>query len=252
MTLPPTSSDRSDSDTSPASGLKDPAKKEIAMRLVSAAENSSLCWKEQYQYIEYNVENNDKENRGYTGGIVGFTSKTRDMLQVVERYEELAPGNRLRPYIAALRKVNGTSSQDGLGQAFEDVWRSVANDPKYRDDPDQSPFRKAQNEVRDREYFEPAVNKAQDDKLGILGQFIYYDAWVMHGEAGALSIRKSATEKIEKDNKKTPVEGGDETEYLCAFLDARRDFMLKEEDHKINIDRVETMQASFSTCAISI
>ena len=68
MTLPPTSSDRSDSDTSPASGLKDPAKKEIAMRLVSAAENSSLGWQAQYHYIEYNVETqNRQKNRGYTG-----------------------------------------------------------------------------------------------------------------------------------------------------------------------------------------
>ena len=28
-------------------------KKEIAMRLVSSAENSSLKWREQYRYIEY-------------------------------------------------------------------------------------------------------------------------------------------------------------------------------------------------------
>src|SRR5947207_1146360 len=34
-----------------ATGLDDPAKKEIAMQLVSSAENSSLDWKAQYQYI---------------------------------------------------------------------------------------------------------------------------------------------------------------------------------------------------------
>ncbi|MGW2054939.1 chitosanase, partial [Streptomyces sp. NPDC001840] len=32
--------------------LDDPAKKEIAMQLVSSAENSSLDWKAQYGYIE--------------------------------------------------------------------------------------------------------------------------------------------------------------------------------------------------------
>ena len=57
-------------------GLMNPAKKEIAMQLVSAAENSSLDWKAQYAYIEYNVEHNAKENRGYTAGIIGFTSAT--------------------------------------------------------------------------------------------------------------------------------------------------------------------------------
>ncbi|MYZ41003.1 hypothetical protein GT002_39335, partial [Streptomyces sp. SID4917] len=34
-----------------ATGLDDPAKKEIAMQLVSSAENSSLDWKAQYGYI---------------------------------------------------------------------------------------------------------------------------------------------------------------------------------------------------------
>ena len=202
MTLPPTSSDRSDS------GLRDPAKKEIAMQLVSAAENSTLCWKEQYKYIEYNVENDDKENRGYTGGIVGFTSKTGDMLQVVERFDKLAPGNPLKEYIEALSKVNGTSSQEGLGEEFKDAWRSVDNDPKYR-----KLFRAAQDQVCDVKYFGPAVDRAQRDGLQTLGQFIYYDALVMHGEGKAPNefdgIRTAATKK-----QRTPADGGDETEYL--------------------------------------
>ncbi|MFD9239752.1 chitosanase, partial [[Kitasatospora] papulosa] len=35
-----------------ATGLDDPAKKDIAMQLVSSAENSTLDWKAQYGYIE--------------------------------------------------------------------------------------------------------------------------------------------------------------------------------------------------------
>ncbi|MFD5347204.1 chitosanase, partial [Streptomyces anulatus] len=35
-----------------ASGLDDPVKKEIAMQIVSTAENSSLQWREQFDYIE--------------------------------------------------------------------------------------------------------------------------------------------------------------------------------------------------------
>ena len=72
-----------------ASGLFAPDKKDIAMQLVSAAENSSLCWKDHYEYIEYNVEDDPTANRGYTGGIVGFTSRTGDMLEVVERFKEI-------------------------------------------------------------------------------------------------------------------------------------------------------------------
>jgi len=160
------------------------------------------------------------------------------MLQVVERYKKLAPGNRLTPYIAALSKVNGTSSQDGLGQAFEDVWRSVGCDPKYR-----AHFREAQDQVCDVNYFGPAVDRAQRDGLQTLGQFIYYDALVMHGEGKAPNefdgIRTAATKK-----QRTPADGGDETKYLHAFLDARKDAMLMEEGHK-ETARVDTMQRIF-------
>src|SRR4051812_35528614 len=133
-------------------GLKEPAKKDIAMQLVSSAENSSLHWKAQYSYIEYNVEGNEKENRGYTAGIVGFTSKTHDMLELVEYYEKIAPGNSLSAYLPALRKADGTASKSGLGRKFEVAWKSAGKDRR---------FREAQDHERDRTYFNPAVEQAQ-------------------------------------------------------------------------------------------
>ncbi len=74
-----------------ATGLAIPAKKEIAMRLVSSAENSSLDWRAQYRYIE-----DIHDGRGYTAGIIGFCSGTGDMLEaflderVVEMHKEAA------------------------------------------------------------------------------------------------------------------------------------------------------------------
>jgi chitosanase len=118
---------------STAINLKDPAKKEIAMQLVSCDENSSLDWKAQYAYIEYNVEGNEKENRGYTAGIIGFTSKTHDMLELVEYYEKVAPGNSLSAFLPALRKADGTASKSGLGRNFEDAWKSAGKDRKFRE-----------------------------------------------------------------------------------------------------------------------
>src|SRR3954463_15265625 len=109
-----------DADVKP--GLTEPAKKDVAMQLVSAAENSSLDWKAQYSYIEYNVEHNAKENRGYTAGIVGFTSRTHDMLELVEYYERISPGNALSKFLPALRKVDGTPGTEGLGKPFERAW----------------------------------------------------------------------------------------------------------------------------------
>jgi chitosanase len=217
-----------------ASGLNAPAKKEIAMQLVSSAENSSLDWKAQFAYIEYNVEGNAADNRGYTGGIIGFTSKTGDMLAVVRAYIQSEPDNPLAKYLSALKKVNGTSSRAGLGKEFVSAWKAAAADPK---------FRAAQEQERDRTYFDPAVTTAQADGLGELGQFIYYDAMVMHGpgeDRGSFGgIRAAALKQA-----KTPAQGGGEVAYLDAFLDARKAAMQAEEAHS-DTSRVDTMQRQF-------
>jgi chitosanase len=218
----------------PATGLLNPAKKEITMQLVSAAENSSLDWKAQYAYIEFNVEHNEKENRGYTGGIIGFTSRTHDMLELAQYYDRIAPGNILEKYLPALKAADGTSSRKNLGEVFERDWKSAADDAK---------FREAQDHERDRVYFNPAVEQAQKDGLRTLGQFIYYDAIVMHGDGDdptSFGGIRSAAMKIAK----TPAQGGDEAVYLNAFLDARKATMLAEEGHS-DTSRVDTMQRVF-------
>ncbi|MED7923265.1 chitosanase [Nonomuraea sp. LP-02] len=212
-----------------APDLSDPHKKEIAMRLVSSAENSSLDWKAQYGYIE-----DIKDERGYTAGIIGFCSGTGDMLELVELYTKRKPGNVLAKYLPALRKVNGTDSHAGLDPTFTKDWKAAAKDPV---------FQRAQNDERDRVYFDPAVSRAKKDGLRALGQFVYYDAMVMHGPgADKLSfggIRKAALAKA-----RTPAQGGNEVTYLNAFLDARKAAMKAEEAHE-DTTRVDTMQRVF-------
>ena len=62
-------------------------------------------------------------------------------------------------------------------------------------------FQEAQDDERDRVYFNPAVQQAKADGLGALGQFIYYDAIVMHGPGNDTvsfgGIRKAAHEQGE-------------------------------------------------------
>ncbi|MFG2291647.1 chitosanase [Streptomyces sp. NPDC048595] len=212
-----------------AAGLDDPAKKEIAMRLVSSAENSSLDWKAQYKYIE-----DIGDGRGYTGGIIGFCSGTHDMLELVELYTQRKPGNILAKYLPALREVDGSDSHDGLDPDYPKDWRKAAQDPA---------FQKAQNDERDRVYFHPAVKQGKADGIGVLGQFAYYDAIVMHGDGDDSTsfsgIRKRALAKA-----KPPAQGGDEKTYLNAFLDARVWAMKQEEAHS-DTSRVDTAQRVF-------
>nr|BFD81036.1 chitosanase CsnA [Streptomyces sp. Xyl84] len=212
-----------------APGLDDPAKKEIAMKLVSSAENSSLDWKAQYKYIE-----DIGDGRGYTAGIIGFCSGTGDMLDLVQLYTDRKPGNVLAKYLPALRRVNGSDSHSGLDPDFTRDWRTAAKD---------SAFQQAQNDERDRVYFDPAVAQGKADGLRALGQFAYYDAIVMHGDGddptSFRGIRKRALRSAQP-----PARGGDEVAYLNAFLDARVWAMKQEEAHS-DTSRVDTAQRVF-------
>lgn len=199
------------------------------MELVSSAENSSLDWRAQYRYLE-----DIGDGRGYTGGIIGFCSGTGDMLEVVLQYTRARPGNPLARFIPALRRVNGSASHAGLRTPFVRAWHRAARD---------SAFRAAQDAERDRIYFDPAVAQAKADGLRALGQFIYYDATVMHGpgdDADSFGgIRERALSMADP-----PGAGGDETAYLNAFLDARERAMRTEAAHE-DTSRIDDAQRVF-------
>ncbi|MFE6283985.1 chitosanase [Streptomyces sp. NPDC057877] len=212
-------------------GLAARDKKEIAHRIVSTAENSTLDWRSSYGYIE-----DLGDGQGYTAGIAGFCTGTHDLLALVERYTKAHPDNGLAAYLPALREVDGTDSHEGLDPGFTDAWRAEAEVPA---------FRKAQEKERDRAYFDPAVRLAKLDGLGTLGQFVYYDAMVFHGPDtdpdGFYGMRERALETAD-----TPAAGGSETEFLNAFLDARRAAMKSSGNERTtDTSRVDTAQRRF-------
>ncbi|MEU8959890.1 chitosanase [Streptomyces sp. NPDC048518] len=210
-------------------GLAAPAKKDLAQQLVSSAENSTLDWRGQYGYIE-----DIDDGRGYTAGLIGFCTGTHDLLTLVERYTEAHPHNALARYLPALREVDGSDSHKGLGSGFTGAWKAEAAKPA---------FRRAQDRARDRGYFDPAVRRAERDGLGSLGQFIYYDAMVMHGPGpgpGSFQgLRETAMKRADP-----PSRGGGEKAYLDAFLDVRRAAMKREAAHR-DTSRVDTAQRRF-------
>jgi hypothetical protein len=211
----------------PSLTLRDPVKKEIAMKLISSAENSSLDWKAQYAYIE-----DIDDGRGYTAGIIGFcTSLTMcgDLLELVEYYTSLKPNNVLAKYLPALQRTSD-DTHNGLDPNFTKDWRIAAADPV---------FQQAQDRERDRIYFDPSVTLAISDGLPILGQFAYYDAAVVHGYKGMVSVRNRASKKA-----KLPAQGGNTMTYMNAFLDERVVEMNKEAAHE-DVTRIETAQRKF-------
>ena len=112
-----------------ATGLDDPAKKEIAMQLVSSAENSSLDWKAQYKYIE-----DIGDGRGYTAGIIGFCSGTGDMLELVELLHRPQAGQRPgRSTCRPCARSNGSDSHAGpRTRTSPGDWKTAAKDPAFQ------------------------------------------------------------------------------------------------------------------------
>lgn len=196
---------------------------------MASAENSTLDWRGQYGYIE-----DIKDGQGYTAGIIGFCTGTHDLLTLVERYTKAHPDNGLARYLPALRKVDGTDSHEGLDPGFTAAWKKEASDPA---------FRAAQNSERDRVYFDPAVRLAKLDGLGALGQFIYYDAMVLHGPgtgpSGFYGLREKAMREAD-----TPAQGGKEKAYLDIFLDVRRAAMKAKKPDR-DTTRIDTAQRQF-------
>lgn len=203
--------------------------RKIFYALVSSAENSSLDYDKQYAYIE-----DIGDGRGYTAGIIGFTSGTGDLLEVINKYIELkSANNELEKYVPALEAVNGTDSHEGLGNSFVSDWINASRNQEMII---------AQDSIVDEMYMNPAIESAKEDGLSMLGVFIYYDALVVHGP-GDDSDSFGGIREVAKNNAVTPAKGGDETEYLLSFLDARSIIMLKEEAHS-DLSRVN-MQRKF-------
>ncbi|GAA3486714.1 MULTISPECIES: chitosanase [Streptomyces] len=220
-------------------GLADPLLKDRAAQIISTAENSTKHWQGQYANIR-----DVKDGNGYTAGVIGFTSGTHDMLQLIQDYTKTHPDNPLASFIPALQKVDGTASHEGLDPGFTQAWKQAAKEPD---------FVNAQNAARDKYYFKPAVDLAKMDGLGTLGQFIYYDAMVLHGpgvdKRGFYGIRETARAKVKapselggKGDKASKLKA--EKAYLNAFLDETRE-VLRTKKTLNDTSRIDTAQRVF-------
>jgi hypothetical protein len=200
--------------------IRQPTFQELAYQLTSIAENSTLDWTTAYGYIE-----DINDNRGYTGGLVGFTSGTGDMLQLVQQYTAANPGNPLASFIPKLQECatigfgTGASAAAAskLGAPFITAWKNAAiSDPL---------FRKAQRDMRKSMYWDDALTQALADGVGPLGLAIYYDVLVNHGVGTDSESFGGILTYVRASNTK-PASGGSQTTWLNAITDRRNSILV--------------------------
>jgi len=186
-----------------------------ANKIISIFENGTPNL--QYDYIEH-----IDDQHGYTAGIVGYTSATGDMLEVIEKYTQIKSNNILRKYIPELERLNDIYiennyelSEEGANvdnlQGLVDDWKIATEDSR---------FKKLQDDERDRMYYYPALSLANRYEIKYpLTLLTIYDAVIQHGVDGVKDI-------IKKINLQSPRESGDEIAWLKAFNTQRYNVMM--------------------------
>lgn len=210
---------------------KNPDLRKRIFALLSAAEDSDFDYSKQYG----SWTGNYGDGRGYTAGLVGFTTGTGDMYKVIKYYNQINPDNPLSEYEDKLKDKKGddVSGLDGLKDAWEDAYKH-----------DQDNFIKAQNKIIKEDYYDPAIKYAKKDGLSQLGSYIYFDTMVKHGpgedenadikDASFGDIRRYAQE----NGVKTPANGGDEKTYLSNFVGKNFDSTNAEKEEEGEDDSV--------------
>jgi chitosanase len=213
--------------------ILNPTFQELAFQMTSTAENSTNDWTEDYGYI---VDYDD--DRGYTGGLVKFSSATGTMLALIQQYAVEKPtSNTLSGYIPGLQAcvdvgvgAGATAAAEAnLGTAFKTAWTAAATaDPI---------FRKVQRDRRKAMYWDDALVQALADGVGPAGLAIYYDISRDHGPGAHSEAFGGILSYVRARNTK-PGAGGNETTWLNAIVDRREEILDAAGDPTVN-GRVE-------------
>ena len=146
-----------------------PEQKRRAEQFTSIFENDTI--ELDYAYAE-KVKGDD---RGITAGRAGFTTRDGDALEVVEIYTKKVPNNVLAKFLPELKRLAKEESDDTSHlKGYIDAWKEAAKD---------SVFRSAQDQVVDKEYYQPSVKHA--DEVGLktaLARAVLYDTIIQHGD----------------------------------------------------------------------
>ena len=164
------------------------------------------------------------DGAGISYGMHQSTDRAGSLDNIVKRYIELGGKHAVAlqaylPYFAS----NKSATEPPKGpwsaetRAVIDLLKVAGADPVMH---------QAQEEVFDRDYFQPAVNHA--NQIGLtkaLSLAVVYDTCIHSGPGGVTMIRNMFAAK-------SPANGGTEAEWVKAYINARRNWLAT---HKMTI-----------------
>lgn len=164
------------------------------------------------------------DGAGISYGMHQSTDRAGSLDNIVKRYIELggvhaAALQAYLPYFAS----NKSATEPPKGpwsaetQAVVNLLKTAGADPIMH---------RAQEEVFDRDYFQPAVNHA--NQIGLtkaLSLAVVYDTCIHSGPGGVTMIRNMFPAK-------SPANGGDEATWVKSYINARRNWLAT---HKMTI-----------------
>ncbi|KAI8815197.1 lysozyme-like domain-containing protein [Cladochytrium replicatum] len=177
-------------------------------------------------YFAFDYCENISDGRGYTCGIVGFTTGTTDAFLVIDAYTKRNGGSsEFDPYYNRLRELynNPSGSTSGLN-GFCRTWGDTAANSTL--------FRQIQVETSEALYWNPSMVKS--DELGLklaASRGFVYDSFIQHGNGtdadSAISMISRVGSKFTASSQPgTPAQGLDEITWLVEFFAERNRTLL--------------------------
>ncbi|KAJ3128726.1 hypothetical protein HK098_003718 [Nowakowskiella sp. JEL0407] len=230
--------------------------------LSQSQNNVTLCQKSIIQQVTnfyeykrkayaYDYCANIGDGRGYSSGIIGFTTATHDALLVIQLYKSKSSQNtEFDKYLPTLIKIDqtGTSSTDGL-DGYCKIWYNTCQ---------KEDFRKAQLEIAENLYWYPSQNFS--DKIGLVSALArgqMFDAFIQHGytntdKDSAIGMTNQTESILLSKNQSTPLRYGSEITWLTEFLKVRENTLTNPQNpatrdgFRASLWRVKSYQFSLS------
>jgi len=204
--------------------------KNLIYSLTSIFENSST-------ELNYIYAENIGDWRWITFGFPGFTSGTFDWTEFLKEFSRLSPGNVLEKYIPAFEKIDSLDhAQNWLNDDttwLDDFIKDIAT---LKDD---ELFKRAQHNIVDKMYYEPAMKVSEDLWLTFLiSKWEMYDSFINHWSEWAMEIITKTSNELWWNPRTWVLE----TEWLKHYLKNRYEVLAADKTWAEAVDRVKVYE----------